>query len=111
MQALSPEPPQAAIIVTGRALPEAKAELVYAVSRIGRRQIEQSLGSDASSPRRQRLEPSSARPLWQCPQLEAAAEAARCRSSGSTARHRSIIRATGAAQTSRNALIPLSRNT
>jgi outer membrane receptor protein involved in Fe transport len=42
MQALPPEPPQAAIIVTGRALPEAKAERIYAVERIGRRQIEQS---------------------------------------------------------------------
>jgi vitamin B12 transporter len=42
MQALPPEPPQAVIIVTGKALPEAKAERVYAVERIGRRQIEQS---------------------------------------------------------------------
>jgi outer membrane receptor protein involved in Fe transport len=41
-QALPPEPPQAAIVVTGRALPEAKAERVYAIERIGRRQIEQS---------------------------------------------------------------------
>jgi outer membrane cobalamin receptor len=42
MQALPPEPPQAAIIVTGKALPEPKADRVYAVERIGRRQIEQS---------------------------------------------------------------------
>ena len=42
MQALPPDPPQAAIVVTGRALPEARAEQVYAVERIGRRQIEQS---------------------------------------------------------------------
>lgn len=42
MQALPPEPPQAAIIVAGRALPEARAERVYAVERIGPRQIEQS---------------------------------------------------------------------
>jgi outer membrane receptor protein involved in Fe transport len=42
MQAPPPEPPQAAIVVTGRALPEAKAERVYAVERIDRRQIEQS---------------------------------------------------------------------
>jgi vitamin B12 transporter len=40
MEALPPAPPQAAIIVTGRALPEAKAERVYAVEQIGRRQIE-----------------------------------------------------------------------
>ena len=38
--ALPPQPP--AIIVTGTALPEAKAERVYTVERIGRRQIEQS---------------------------------------------------------------------
>src|SRR4051795_12601264 len=42
MQAPPPEPPQAAIVVTGTALPEAKAERVYAVARITRRQIEQS---------------------------------------------------------------------
>ncbi len=38
--ALPPTPP--AIIITGTALPEAKAEHVYAVDRIGRKQIEQS---------------------------------------------------------------------
>jgi len=38
--ALPPQPP--AIIVTGKALPEAKAERVYAMERIGRKQIEQS---------------------------------------------------------------------
>ena len=42
MQALPPEPPQAAIIVTGKALPEPKADRVYAVERIDRRRIEQS---------------------------------------------------------------------
>ena len=42
MQLLPPEPPQAAIVITGKALPEAKAERVYTVERIGRRQIEQS---------------------------------------------------------------------
>jgi outer membrane receptor protein involved in Fe transport len=42
MQALPPEPPQAAIIVTGRALPEAKADRVYAVETVGRREIERS---------------------------------------------------------------------
>ena len=42
MQALPPDPPPAAIVVTGRALPEAKAERVYAIERIGRREIEQS---------------------------------------------------------------------
>src|SRR3954452_15830669 len=41
MQAPPPEPPQAAIVVTGTALPEAKAEHAYAVARITRRQIEQ----------------------------------------------------------------------
>jgi outer membrane receptor protein involved in Fe transport len=41
MQALPPQPPQAAIIVTGKALPEPKAERVYTVERIGRRQIDQ----------------------------------------------------------------------
>jgi outer membrane receptor protein involved in Fe transport len=35
-------PPQAAIIITGSALPEPRAERVYTVERIGRRQIEQS---------------------------------------------------------------------
>jgi outer membrane receptor protein involved in Fe transport len=42
--ALPPEPPQAAIVITGKALPEAKAERVYAVDRIDRRRI-------AASPR------------------------------------------------------------
>jgi vitamin B12 transporter len=42
MPALPPDPPQAEIVVTGRALQEAKAERVYAVEKIGRRQIEQS---------------------------------------------------------------------
>src|SRR6476659_3165572 len=42
MQVLPPEPPHIAIVVTGKALPEARAERVYAVDRIGRRQIEQS---------------------------------------------------------------------
>ena len=42
MQALPSEPPQAAIIVTGKALPEPRADRVYAVERIDRRQIEQS---------------------------------------------------------------------
>src|SRR5215208_6439834 len=42
MDALPPHPPQAAIIITGQALPEAKAERVYAVERIGRQRIEQS---------------------------------------------------------------------
>src|SRR4051812_3369494 len=41
MQALPPEPPQAAIVVTGKALPEARGERAYAVERIGRRRIEQ----------------------------------------------------------------------
>lgn len=40
--ALPPQAPQAAIVVTGKALPEAKAERVYDVRRISRRQIEQS---------------------------------------------------------------------
>src|SRR5881628_3025255 len=40
--ALPPQLPQPAIVVTGKALPEAKAEAVYTVERIGRRQIEQS---------------------------------------------------------------------
>jgi len=38
--ALPPPPP--AIVITGKALPESKAERVYAVDRIGRREIEQS---------------------------------------------------------------------
>ena len=37
-----PKAPQAAIVVTGKALPEAKSERVYDVQRISRRQIEQS---------------------------------------------------------------------
>ncbi|MGN6059169.1 MAG: TonB-dependent receptor plug domain-containing protein [Sphingomicrobium sp.] len=41
-QALPPAPPAAEIVVTGNALPEAKAERVYTVERIGRREIEQS---------------------------------------------------------------------
>ena len=40
--ALPPASPQAAIVVTGTALPEAKAEQVYAVERIDRRRIAQS---------------------------------------------------------------------
>lgn len=40
--ALPPQPPQAAIIVTGNALPEPKGERVYDVQRISRRQIGQS---------------------------------------------------------------------
>ena len=40
--ALPPQPPQAAIVITGQALPEPKAERVYDVQRISRRQIEQS---------------------------------------------------------------------
>jgi outer membrane receptor protein involved in Fe transport len=35
-------PPPAAIVITGTALPEARAERVYAIDRIGTRQIEQS---------------------------------------------------------------------
>ncbi|HZU51001.1 MAG TPA: TonB-dependent receptor, partial [Sphingomicrobium sp.] len=35
-------PPPAAIVITGTALPEARAERVYATDRIGRREIEQS---------------------------------------------------------------------
>ncbi|MFL6740473.1 MAG: TonB-dependent receptor plug domain-containing protein [Sphingomicrobium sp.] len=42
MQALPPDPPQAAIVVTGRALPAAAAERVYTVERFDRRRIEQS---------------------------------------------------------------------
>jgi vitamin B12 transporter len=34
-------PPQAAIVITGTALPEARADRVYTIERIGRRQIEQ----------------------------------------------------------------------
>src|SRR3982751_923223 len=41
MQALPPPPPGAAIIVTGRALPEPRGERAYAVVRVGPRQIEQ----------------------------------------------------------------------
>ena len=41
-QALPPAPPAAQIVITGNALPEAKAERVYTVERIGRREIEQS---------------------------------------------------------------------
>jgi outer membrane receptor protein involved in Fe transport len=41
VQALPPEPPQAAIVVTGKALPEPTTERVYDVQRISRRQIEQ----------------------------------------------------------------------
>jgi vitamin B12 transporter len=37
-----PVPPQAQIIITGTALPEAKAEQVYTVERVGKRQIQQS---------------------------------------------------------------------
>jgi outer membrane receptor protein involved in Fe transport len=40
--ALPPQSPQSAIIITGKALPEARAERVYAVQRISRREIEQS---------------------------------------------------------------------
>jgi outer membrane receptor protein involved in Fe transport len=42
MQALPSDPPQAAIVVTGKALPEPRADRVYAVERIDRRQIDQS---------------------------------------------------------------------
>jgi len=42
MQALPPEPPQVTIVVTGRALPEARADRIYLTERIDRRQIEQS---------------------------------------------------------------------
>src|SRR3954447_2536502 len=41
MQALPPVPPQAPIVITGKALPEPKADRAYAVERIGARQIEQ----------------------------------------------------------------------
>ena len=40
--ALPVQPPQAAIVITGKALPEPKAERAYSVERIGRRAIEQS---------------------------------------------------------------------
>ena len=40
--ALPPEPPQSAIVITGTALPHAKAEHVYDVQVVSRRQIEQS---------------------------------------------------------------------
>ena len=40
--ALPPPPPQAAIVITATALPEAKGDRVYAVERVGRKQIEQS---------------------------------------------------------------------
>ncbi len=40
--ALPPKAPQAAIVITGKALPEAKSERVYDVQRLSRRQIEQS---------------------------------------------------------------------
>ena len=39
--ALPPQPPQEVIVITGTALPEATADRVYTVERIGRRQIEQ----------------------------------------------------------------------
>src|SRR4051812_15506993 len=42
MQALPPEPPQAEIVITGTALREARAERVYTVERITRRDIERS---------------------------------------------------------------------
>src|SRR3954469_7319950 len=42
IQSLPPQAPQAAIVITGAALPEAKAERVYTVERINRRRIEQS---------------------------------------------------------------------
>ena len=41
MQALPPPPPEEAIIVTGAALPEAKADRAFTVERIDRRRIEQ----------------------------------------------------------------------
>lgn len=40
--ALPPETPQVAIVVTGKALPEAKAERVYSVERFDRKRIERS---------------------------------------------------------------------
>ena len=42
MQALPADSPQAAIVVTGTALPQPHAERVYAVERTGRREIDQS---------------------------------------------------------------------
>jgi outer membrane receptor protein involved in Fe transport len=42
MQALPVNPPQAAIVITGKALPEPRADRVYAVESISRRQIDQS---------------------------------------------------------------------
>ena len=42
MDGLPPDSPQAAIVITGTALPEAKAERVYSLERITRRDIEQS---------------------------------------------------------------------
>ena len=42
VQALPPQPPEAAIVITGKALPEPRAERVYGVQTITRRQIEQS---------------------------------------------------------------------
>lgn len=42
MQAVPSDPPQFAIVVTGKALPEPKTDRVYAVERIGRPQIRQS---------------------------------------------------------------------
>jgi outer membrane receptor protein involved in Fe transport len=42
MQTLPPEPPKAAIVITGNPLREARAERVYTVERITRREIEQS---------------------------------------------------------------------
>ena len=41
-QALPPDPPQAAIVVTGSALPEARAERVYAIERLDQRRIARS---------------------------------------------------------------------
>jgi outer membrane receptor protein involved in Fe transport len=46
MQGLPPQPPEAAIIVTGQALPEPKADRIYAVDSIGRPDIEQSPGHE-----------------------------------------------------------------
>ena len=40
--ALPTQPPQAAIVITGKALPQAKAERVYGVVTIDARRIEQS---------------------------------------------------------------------
>jgi len=42
VQALPPQPAQAAIVITGQALPDPKAERVYGVQTVTRRQIEQS---------------------------------------------------------------------